>query len=79
MRLTPDLLAWVKKRGGATYIRSLVVADLEQAERTTKLCSHCGEQIQVGADQVEVQIKSKETTYFHLDCALPLLGKAKSR
>ncbi len=78
MRLTPDLVAWVKKRGGATYIRGLVVADLEQAEKTTKICSHCGKPIDVSADQVQVQILSKETTYFHLDCALPLLGKAKS-
>lgn len=75
VRLTPEMVSWVKERGGASYVRSLVAADQHAAQSLAKACSHCGDVIEVGEDQVEVRIKSKDPDYFHLDCALPLLGK----
>lgn len=74
VRLTPELVSWVKERGGAGYVRNLVAADRLASETLTKVCSHCGEAIGVGEDEVEVRIKSKEPDLYHLDCALPLLG-----
>lgn len=74
VRLTPELVSWVKERGGAGYVRNLVAADRLATESLTKTCSHCGEIIEVGEDEVEVRLKSKEPDVYHLDCALPLLG-----
>ena len=75
VRLTPDLVSWVKESGGAAYIRALIVSDREVRLGKERTCAHCGQQIALHADQVEVQIRAQETSHFHIECALPLLGR----
>lgn len=75
VRFAPDLVTWVKDRGGATYIRALVVEDRERATGQERRCSHCKKVILPGSDRVDVLISREGTSSFHLECALPLLKK----
>ncbi|GMU52919.1 MAG: hypothetical protein AMXMBFR33_20650 [Candidatus Xenobia bacterium] len=78
VRLTPELVAWVKENGGAAYMRGLVIVDREAKLGSDRTCSHCCKKIDPGSDQVEVQIRGEDASHFHLECALPLLAKRTS-
>lgn len=77
VRFTPELVDWIKDRGGAIYIRALVEADREQSSFEEKICSQCGNAIEVTADRIDVRVSGETANYFHLDCALPLLSKKR--
>lgn len=77
MRFTPELVDWIKERGGAIYIRALVEADREQSTLREKVCSQCGKVIEATADHIDLRVSGETPSHFHLDCALPLLSKRR--
>ncbi len=77
VRFTPELVDWIKERGGAVYIRALVEADREQSSLHEKVCSQCGKVINAAADHIDVRLSGEGTNHFHLECALPLLKKPR--
>lgn len=75
VRFTPELVEWIKERGGAVYIRELVETDRDQSSLREKNCSQCGKAIEAAADRIDVRVRGEGVNYFHLECALPLLRK----
>lgn len=74
VRFPPDLLAWVKERGGGAFLRKLAEAERDMEDGTNQVCGHCGEVIEPSQDRVHVVRRQKDDLHFHQECALPLLS-----